>query len=174
MNPTQTPSLTDVLDAFMEEGQHPTPATLQRYVTDYPQYAREITDFASEMLLVEVVPQADSQLENPTPEEQNMVVKAMSVMHNRLRELSDNAAPAPLVNPFEGHQPAQLKQIAASMDLDTTIMAKLKNRLIQVSTIPQQLISQLADKLGTVEQTLNTWLEAPPRLHTNTQTHPTQ
>ncbi len=158
MSQLETP-LGEVLESFMTSVDHPDRESLERYVANYPQYAEELAEFAAEWLLL------DAHVVPPQVVGLDEKVMARSVME-RLRPALRKAQSGQeqLINPFEGRNPLELKAAAARLGLDTTVLAKLKNRLILFETIPKSLIEHLAAELGTLAETVAQWLNAPPRL----------
>lgn len=159
MSQLETP-LGEVLESFMTSVDHPDRESLERYVANYPQYAEELAEFAAEWLLL------DAQVTPPQQvvgvDEKVMARSVMERLRPALRKVQSGHEP--LANPFEGRSPHELKTAATRIGLDTTLLAKLKNRLILFETIPKNLIEQLAEELGVLAEAVAQWLGAPPRL----------
>lgn len=162
----QTMNLGDVLEEFMTSVERPDRDNLESYVRSYPQYAEELAEFAGQWLLLDVVPNEGAP--QPGNQERAQALTAMERLRSRLREIEAlgeyGGKTVRLENPFEGKSPTYLKSIASKLTLDTTLMAKIKNRLVKASTVPQNLVALLAEELDVLVTVMQAWLKAPPRL----------
>src|SRR5438552_2628561 len=73
--------LEDVLDAYVAASEHPDPRVLQEWITHYPYYTQELTDFTVSWSLMTTLPPSHGQ--QPTREEA-LVLRGMSVVQNLL------------------------------------------------------------------------------------------
>lgn len=166
MTDKNQPGLGEVLESFMAEVTQPDRETLERYVAAYPQYAEELAEFASEWIILDAIPDAHMKEANADDRAAAMGVMEKLVVHMREVEAKGEEAgkATGLANPFANQAPQKLKTIAVRLGLDTPLMAKLKNRLILVETIPKRLLASLAVELEVAAETISQWLSAPPRL----------
>ncbi len=159
MTQIETP-LCEVLESFMTAVDHPDRESLERYVADYPHYAEALAEFAAEWLLLDAAPTLAQQ---PVGVDEKVMARSvMERLRPALRKVQSGHEA--LVNPFEGRNPLELKTAASRVGLDTTLLAKLKNRLILFETIPKSLVERLASELGVLAEAVAAWLQAPPRL----------
>jgi len=138
--------LHDVLHEFVMAVERPDANSLEEFVKKYPQFSAELTNFTAEWLLQDLLSENDTSEKNVASGA--LISKAMSRLQNKLYEVGRTEANREQetnsnVNPFEGCQPAELKKIARSLGIDTTIMAKLKNGRIE-GEIPTKLCDGFA------------------------------
>lgn len=69
-----------------------------------------------------------------------------------------------LADPFADVPALRLRQIAKSCNIDTSILKKLCDRLIEAATIPRRLVTAIADELGKETSFLLRFFELPPRV----------
>ena len=142
-------TLEDVLDAFVASGAGPNSASLAEWIRRYPQYERELTEFAASWSLMRSLPPAPDAEE---VDEETLVLRGMSVVQNLLHKqhLAQAAAPATTVVPFEslvsearthGLEPRQLARAAGIGD---SLLRKLDRRLIRYASIPREAVEAVA------------------------------
>ena len=156
-------NLESVLLEFRAEARAPRPAILDAYCKRYPQFARELTDYAVEWLI-------DEALETAQPEaagESNpLVSRGISRLYNRIRERgagADETASrrSQARNPFEGLLPTRKRTICNELGIDMPLFAKLQNRLIQPETVPRAFVERLARSLEATADSLLGYLRLP-------------
>ncbi len=169
MNPTKNDASTtrprdaeadlqDALQELVSSGEQPDATALEGIVARHPRHATELTDFAVEWALQELLPE-------PKLEDQgeSAVPAAMERFRARIAELEE-LTPAsnqdstmetrdfplalePASDPFVDRTPAELKQVATTLGLDKTLMAKLRDRKVVAETVPDELHFGLAEQL---------------------------
>ena len=163
---SRSPSLEDVLYAFSVEQRVPDAKLLDGFVRRYPQYAKELTDFAVALVL-DALSDAPEDLEQFSKEaaaaaSSSAVSRSVSRFHSKLHavrtaskssddaEVSPEQANAP--NPFETLSPEDLKAVADRLDATKIFVLRLRDRVIDPSTIPDKVIGMVAEALdATVE-----------------------
>ncbi len=136
--------LQNALQELIETGEQPDAEALESIVARHPRHAAELTDFAVEWALQELLPEGDSDDEG-----KSAVPAAMQRFQARLAELDREGAAldrAP-VDPFADRTPAELKRVAVTLGLDKTLVAKLRDRKIVAETVPAELCDGLAMEL---------------------------
>ena len=138
-------TLDDVFNTFVAENDRPTAENLQEWVNRYPQYRRELVDFATawaEQLLLPPAPELGPEAEKA------LVDRAMShvlnVAYNRdLQEQQRAENDDPIHNLTGEAQRAGMnaQELAESCGLDVVLISKLNDRQIKPETIPAQLVS---------------------------------
>ena len=138
-------SLEDILDAYVASGDSPD-HSLDEWIEHYPQYEKELTEFAVSWTLMESLPSAP---ESEKVEESVLVLRGMSIVQNLLHKQSQAASSSPSM-PFEsliaearalGMKP---RQLAEAVRLGDATLGKLDRRLILYASIPQVAIEELA------------------------------
>lgn len=137
------PELDDVLQELVGRGERPDVSVLADLAKRYPDLAGELGDFAAEWYLQEAL---------PAPEAPSAAAEARSLeaalrkfdglLHGAVDE------PAAVADPFAGRQPAELRELAEVLGLDKTVLAKLRDRKIEVATIPEELTLSLSRELN--------------------------
>ncbi|MEM9597076.1 MAG: hypothetical protein AAGD06_22580 [Acidobacteriota bacterium] len=132
-------------------------AALEGVIERHPHHADDLTDFAVEWSLASGPEDggADDGAEESTGDAR--VARAM----DRFRASLD-AGPA---DPFEGRSPQQLRDLGAELGLDVTLVAKLRDRRLDVATVPGTLCRDLSKALGVETAVLHAHLAATPTIH---------
>ncbi len=160
------PALQDVFQELMERGERPDAALLEDFTQRYPQFAAEITDFAVEWVLQDELPAEDPETES---DETTAVPAALARAQERLAELKTQVPEdATVADPFAGRSPTELKEIAANLGLDKTLIAKLRDRKIESESIPDSLRQSLAGELQVPIEVVAAHLSRPATIYAGT------
>lgn len=127
---TPNPALEDVLGAFSVEpnlGKE----TLERYLSEYPQYAEEIVDLSFE--LSKPVNEDDA----PWTACELAEIDAAWQNHGRKKV-------AQAINPFEGLAVDKLRQIALTLDVPRTVLLAFRDRQVIITSVPNRFLRMLA------------------------------
>jgi hypothetical protein len=170
MNPTnRTPD--DLREAFYELSMAqpmPDAETLDALIRIYPHHAEALTAFAID-LTVDALAHGDVSF---IPEEDEAVspavARAMSAYHNRMFELqrkgtassADQAASVTVQNPFLGLDRTAIRNLSQSIGANPTFVSKLRDRMIEIGTIPSKLLEVVAKELKVSSQLLVAHLSA--------------
>ena len=163
-------NLESVLFEFRAEAGVPRPGILEAYTRRYPQFARELTDYAVEWLIDEALATTEPAREAVAPESSPLVSKAISRLYNRIRERdAANDAVRPAVsqvrNPFQGLAVARKREIRDELRINTPLLAKFENRLIDPDTAPRGFLDQFARLLESGVEEFIGYLRLPPAMH---------
>ena len=167
MNPEM---LEDILDAYVASGVGPN-SPLEEWTRRYPEFEREIIEFAASWSLMTWLPPAPN-AEEVT--EETLVLRGMSVVQNVLHRQSAESA-SDSVTPFEslivegqerGFEP---RRLAHAVGLGDSLLRKLDRRLIAFATIPQELIYRLAQVTGREASSITAYLRQEPTLAARTE-----
>ena len=157
--------LEEVFDAFVASEAGPNSASLAEWIHRYPEYARELTEFAASWSLMKWLP--------PSPDaeeldEETLVLRGMSVVQNLLhrqeQEQAAAVAAAPIASLLEegrsrGLAPRQLAQAASLGDI---ALRKLDRRLIRFGSIPREAIEALASAIQRGADSVARYLQQGP------------
>ena len=168
----QDPELQDVFQEFLLLADTPDAGTLEAMVAKYPQFSAQLTDFAVEWAMQDLLPGGpvgdlieDSDglgAELPSSADGGMsatVAAAMDRLHARL-----DAVPPAHRDPFKDRSPEDLHRLGSRLGLDKTLVAKLRDRRIEAETVPDSLRSGLADELEVPLDAVIAHLQRPPVL----------
>jgi hypothetical protein len=158
-----------VLLEFRLEASKPDPTILEAYCRRYPQFARELTDYALDWLVDEATgkssPASDSNASSP------IVSRAISRLYDRIREreAANEIAVSPqrqhVENLFGGLSVVRKRAICDALGINMPLFAKLQNRLVDATSVPCAFLQRLADELqGTPEGLLN-YLNLPAMMN---------
>ena len=156
--------LEDVLNAFVASDVNPN-SVLDEWIRRYPQYEKELTDFAISWSLMESLPPAPGA---EKVDENTLVLRGMSIVQNLLHEQSRESVSESVV-PFEsliaegrvhGLEPRQLAQ---ATKLGDSLLGKLNRRLIRYASIPQVLIKSLAEAIQSTPASVAAYLQQNPK-----------
>jgi len=150
-------SLHAALEDFVAAAGSPDAATLERMISHHPQHAAELTDFAVEWALQEGLPaSADA---GPADDER-LIAAALE----RLRARLGPAGGRPPADPFARRSATELRALAHRLDLDLSLLAKLRHRRIVADSVPRGLIRALAAALEVPLAAIEAHLAAPPAI----------
>ena len=161
------PTLDDALNTFVQENDRPTAGNLEEWVERYPQFRKDLIDFAATWAEQLVLPAAEG---IGAETEKLLVDRAMSHVHNvaynqdveRLRQTTTDDPVRSLTGDAQrvGARPAEL---AKACRLDLGLLSKLNSRQIQPWTIPAELIRMFAEQLNKSVPALMIFFAGSPR-----------
>lgn len=162
-------SLDAVLLDFRVEAREPNPAILDAYCKRYPQFARDLTDYALAWLIDNAMAQGEAFVEaGDATASKQLVSRALSRLYERRREretaASDVSRQRPgriAENPFESLAVDRVRTIRDELGIDTPLFAKFRNRLIDPHTVPLGFLEHLAKALGRAVNELVDYLSLP-------------
>lgn len=146
----QLSTLEDVLNAYMAANTERSRDVLAEWIRRYPQYEHELTKFTVNWSLATWLP--------PTPDrrevdEETLVLRGMSVVQDVLHNLKIDQNPADEKPSIEGLQTEgstlglSLSQLADRAKLSIPIVRKLDRRLIRYTSVPLEVIENLANAI---------------------------
>ena len=160
-------TLDDVFNTFVAENDRPTAENLQEWVKRYPQYRRELVDFAAAWAEQLVLP--------PAPElgpeaEKALIDRAMShvlnVAYNRdlqEQQRAENDDPIHSLTGEAQRAGINAQELAESCGLDVVSISKLNDRQIKPETIPARLVSLLGKLLQKSTEAIRVYFAEPPQ-----------
>lgn len=162
--------LDNILDAYVTEVETPNLEVLKEWIRKYPQYQRELTDFTIAWIqMEELLPINRDKTDHDT-----LVLRAMSVVQNLYRIGEQKSVPSQSAkNPIEKlvaeaeTQGFSQDQFAAQLKLSVGLLWKLDRRLIKYSSIPVELIENIAGALRRGLQIVAEYFQSSPTLATN-------
>lgn len=154
----------DVLRAFSEASEHPTAELLREFITKYPKYAKDITNFALAWYR-----DHGEQVEDLSgvPDDIAMVERAMSNLQDLLYQLDKKTGnqiglkEEPMGDPFVAFAPDDYASLWGKLGLGPLLGAKLVRRLIEV---PDRLLNAIAKELSSQPEDLRAYFMGPPLL----------
>ena len=145
------PTLDDALNTFVEENDLPTAENLQEWVNRYPQFRKDLVEFAAVWAEQVFLPRA---AEMGAEVEKVLVDRAMSHVLNvayepdqQTREQAENDDPIPGLTGVAQRSGIKPLQLARVCGLDLGLLSKLNSRLIKPETIPTKLVRLLGQHL---------------------------
>ena len=164
-------TLDDALNTFITENERPTLENLQGWVKRYPQFRRDLVEFAAAWAEQLVLPQGP---EIGPEAEKVMVDRAMShvlnAAYSRDVQAQEQAAnDEPIVNLIGEAQRAgmNVQQFAEACDLDLALMSKLNNRQFEPESIPLELTRRVGQLLQRPSAIIAAHLAKPPQAVTS-------
>jgi hypothetical protein len=169
---TSTP-LRDAMYAMSLAKPVPDAELLDEFVRRYPQHGDALTEFAIE-LAVDALLHDDNDLDiSADPHAISPVVsRVMSRFQNRLFEVRQGQAAHPRVraatasveNPFSALDRERFRALASRINANTVLLSKLRDRLIDPTTIPRRFCKHVAEKMDVPLEALTAHLYAPPEV----------
>lgn len=167
--PTNEMDLNSVLLEFrVEAASAPNPAILDAYCRKYPQYARELADYAVQWLIGDALA-ATANEAAPVPGSSALVSRAISRFHDRAQssvEKGRGRTGSQIIrNPFEGLAVARKRQIRDELGLDQGLFAKFQQRLIEAASVRRELLERFAVLVESTFDEFLAYLQEPPAMH---------
>jgi hypothetical protein len=141
--------LEDVLLAFSVEPVHDRD-TLDRYLTDYPQYAEDIVLLSHDL-------RVDGRSIAEAFEDEDALQDALKQLRG-----AGTADPRNTANPFEAFRGASFAALADGLRVPRSVLIALRDRLVIASTVPPAFAARVARALRTNAAELVAYLELPP------------
>ena len=161
------PTLDDALNTFVLENDRPTAENVREWVERYPQFRKDLVDFAAVWAEQLVLPAAD---EMGAEAEKALVDRAMShvlnVAYNHdVETLEQTTSDDPVRSLTEDARRAGTKptQLAKACRLDLGLLSKLNDRQIQPWTIPTELFGMFSEHLNKTIPALRIFFARSPR-----------
>lgn len=154
--------LEDVLNNYVSTEQNPSHEGLTKWIQQYPEYKKELTEFTVNWGLIEHLPHV---LGSDEVNQETLVLRAMSIVEDRLHAAKKRMK---ITEAIGTDLLATCK--SSGMDVDTMasrcrvsvpIMMKLSRRFIEYSTIPPELIECIATTINRSTQAVIDYLRRP-------------
>ena len=145
-------SLRDVLYEFSLAKEVPDPELLDDFVRRYPEHALALTDFAVELVVDSLRPEALEEATD-TSRVSPAVSRAMSKFQNALHGLQARKATpvvqrsASVENPFARYDPKGFRQLAQDLHANSLFTCKLRDRGIKPTTMTDGFQRFVAEKM---------------------------
>ena len=141
-------------------------AAVRRWIARYPEYEREIMDFAAQWSSLTHLPPDDSPLES----EENFYARGLEavrkVIENKhaAKELISTREETPITSLLaEGERRGlPMAKLAAATELSVPLIAKFEQRLIAFSSIPREAIEAVARALNRSRESVAAYLQTGP------------
>lgn len=140
--------LEDILDAFAMEESH-TKATLDRYLTAYPQFAGELIDLSRELLW------SGAPVEAELAADDLARIDAAWSRHATVQS-------RPVADPFAALSPTRSREIAAELGVPRQVLTSFRERRILPGSTPRAFIRRVAATLALSADAFASWLGSPP------------
>lgn len=160
------PTLEDVLNEFVEAYEKPTAEAIESWTIRYPEFRRELVDFAAawaEQLVLPPGPGLSAE------QEKLLVDRAMSHVQN-LTFRREQGEPAQVEHQTINSLISEAKRVgmngsefATACGLDIALLTKLNNRLIKPASIPTRLIKHIASLVKKTFETVEEYFAQPPQ-----------
>jgi len=171
MNKPSGPELLDeILDAYVAAAQIPNREVLREWIKKYPHYERELTDFTVAWIQMEETSSAN----RGKPDIDHLVLKAISTVQNLYNDNESEKTSSQINNNSIEKLVAEAEvqgisqdQFAAQLKLSVNLLWKFDRHLIQYSSIPVELIENVAGVLQRGLQIVAEYFQRPPILAVN-------
>lgn len=169
--PTRSTQRREALYALAMAENMPDAAVLDDIVRQYPQFSRELTEFAVELALDSLVEGGAAAAAADPTTVSPAVSRAMSAFHNRLyalRQVSGAAVAEPtpsydfVENPFSDLGRREFRAVANGIGANTVLVSKLRDRQIDPTTISDGFKRHVSKELEVPVEVLTAHLEASP------------
>jgi hypothetical protein len=159
-------TLEDVINAYVATETSPTHSALKKWISEYPEYEKELIDFSvSWSLMNEMPPTSNAE----TVDETTLILRGMSIVENRLHAMRNQTNKRKVDSLLkEGKRLGlSINDIAADCELSPAIVKKLEQRLIDYKSIPSLVIERLASEIQTTFPAVFAYLRQPMSLSRN-------
>lgn len=142
-----------ILYAFAVEPNHDR-ATFERYVRQHPELANELADLSFELRLAAVnhSPAVDPETD----------IGSKDAWQQFIRCEPQKVAALTADNPFGRFKGETFVELAESLNVTRSILAALRDRLVEPTSIPERFIVRLARSTGSTTESLRKYLALPP------------
>lgn len=170
-NEMKQANLESVLLDFRVEAVAPRPAILEQYCRRYPQFARELTDYALEWLIESATAEETSADVVQGASSSPLVSRAISRLYERIRErdaakeAATRSSGQQAPNPFQGLPLDRVRATRDELGINTPLFGKFRNRLIDPDTVPRGFLERFARLLERTVDELLGYLRLPPTVH---------
>lgn len=142
-------SVEEVLEAFSLEADA-SPATLQRYLHEYPQFSDELIDLSNEIFQFSLV------------EEGELLDTDRARMDSVLAQFR-SAASRIAQNSLERLAPNKQRELSQALGVPRQVILAFVERGVIASTVPRRFLGRMSDLLQTSVQDIQTYLSQPPQ-----------
>jgi len=144
----------EVLLAFSVEPSHDR-TTLEQYLSLYPEHANALVDCPIELMID--ASRGDDELQVSS---EQVVEKAWQQFQTAIGS-AQNAAVA---DPFVQLTRSAFKSVAQRLNISNLLLMRFRDRAVDASTIPRQLVQRLAGELGATVDAVSAYLNNPPTI----------
>lgn len=148
MNTSQI-SVEEVLEAFLLEADE-SPATLQRYLREYPQFADDLIDLSSEIFLFSNVEKGD------------LLDTDHARIESALAQFRSTASRAPRLS-LERLESDKQRGLATSLGVPRQVILAFVERCVIASSVPRHFLMRMAAFLRSNIDELVAYLDLPPQ-----------
>jgi transcriptional regulator with XRE-family HTH domain len=160
-------SLSDVLDALQLSGETLTPEILEGWMSRYPQFEREIMNFAAFDAIISHSPDNPENTVISREASRRSLAKVKEIVAHAFAENSNvNAAAEEIISLTEAGERQNLRfpQIAMRAGLSIPLLANLEQRFVRFASVPEEVINKLADVLKISARSIAAYLQMPPAM----------
>ena len=152
---------------WSEDRQSATPQSLQNWVRRHPDYAAQLMQWAVDAPLLECAMQQPA---DPIGEARTAAIGRQVLAEMRARYLTDTATEpeTALTSLYAAAQKRgmSVKALAAQIGVGVPLVAKLQQRLVRATTLPEELVSRLSEALQVSGAQIRAYLNQPSGLAT--------
>jgi hypothetical protein len=165
---TRGHALEDVLYQFTLAHPRPDADAVEAYARDYPQYARDLTELAIDLVIETRLPPMEDADLTRTDDDDMALDRAISQFQNGLFVQSQQpaatrtASDAPAaIDPFAGLDKAGMRAVARALDANAVFVMKLRDRRIRADTMTPGFLAAAAQALNAANDDFRDYVEAP-------------
>jgi hypothetical protein len=165
---TRGHALEDVLYQFTLAHPRPDADAVEAYARDYPQYARDLTELAIDLVIEARLPPEEDAAFTRTDDDEMALERAISRFQNGLFVQAQEPAatraasngPAP-VDPFAGLDKAGMRAVARALNANSVFVMKLRDRRIRPETMTPGFLAAAAQALNAANDDFRDYVGAP-------------
>lgn len=159
-------SLDDVLDAYSEASEIPSRELLAEWIARYPQYENELIEFTVAWIQSEVLPEPSNTNQDLDSLLESGLGIVQKILDKKYAGEQSKRSPSSMVSLFlEAKLLGWSTEIfAQKINLSVSMLRKLENRLINMTTIPISLINILSESLHRDPSEVSAYLSHHPVL----------
>lgn len=165
---TRGHALEDVLYQFTLAHPRPDAEAVEAYARDYPQFARDLTELAIDLVLEDSLPAAEDAVLARTDNDDMALERAISRFQNGLFVQAQESAASsatsdapPPINPFAGLDRAGMRAVARALNANTVFVMKLRDRRIRPETMTPGFLAAAAQALNAANDDFRDYVGAP-------------
>lgn len=148
------PSEDEILLSFSVEPSHDR-KTLEHYLAEYPEHASALLECSLELMLT--MPEADDDIDTPHTD-------AVDVAWQQFQITTDKKHFSSHSNIFTGMDTVAYRSLVKRLNISSLLLSRLRDRAIDISTIPQSFLRKVALAMGTTVDSVTKYLSGPPSM----------
>ncbi len=163
MNNNLIVDLSDIFDEILLSDEEISSAGISKWTDKYPQFTKEIREFAAFEMLDENLPEADALAETSSEVSAQRLEMVRGIVRSAAAEKSAEAEIESLAA-LAKTRDLKFPQLAKKLGLSLPILANLEQHFVKFASIPETVIENIAAVLQVTNDAVKSYLQLPPEM----------